>query len=337
MKTKLVLSTHKLATKTSSLLRSYCHLLKPQLHSQWIINNGDENSDVLIADKIDEIVLKSKAKAKIILSNCSKYKFQDKNCEQSSSMFQLCHPISSSAIIVLFNKISRLKKFDAYQERQKRNVFSFRDSFSKFVSGIGFSKEQNYRTPGITTKTLVDKLLFASAKNQSKQLKVVFLGRPAVGKTTAIRSISDKKILTSEANATDSVSLLKKQTTIGIDFGEYKLDNQVNMRLYGTPGQIRYDFVQNQTVKNSDIYIILININSKKMQDDFNYFNHLIAQAGNSNALKIVALTHADKQTVNKSSVEQQLFKNSKTQIKIIDPRSKIQVRNLLEFAASQL
>lgn len=341
MKKKFVISTHKLTTKTASLLRSYCLLLKPQLQSDWVINNSDDTGDVLVIDRDDEDAIKSMAKIKIILSNCSnELVFKRRAVNQSSYTFYLPLPISSAAIIGLFNKISKLKMPTPIISTTKQ-PFSIRDSFSNFMSKIKINKKSKISTSMIVNEvkpiSLVEKLLLARPNTKLKSLKVVFLGRPAVGKTTAITSICGKN-LTTEVSATDSVGLLKQQTTVGIDFGEYRLDTKTNLRLFGTPGQSRYDFVQYQTIKNSDIYIILVNINSETLQEDFSYFNDIIFQTGNSNALKIIALTHVDASNLNRAKVKQVIFKQRALQsnIKLMDPRSKSQVQRVLEFAVSK-
>ncbi|MCF6318891.1 MAG: 50S ribosome-binding GTPase [Proteobacteria bacterium] len=341
MKNNLVISTHKLTTKTASLLRSYCHLLKPQLQSNWVINNFDDTGDVLVIDSADESAIKSKAKIKIILSNCSnKLVFKNRAVNQSSYTLYLSLPISSGAIIDLFNKISKLRVTTPVRKIPKR-YFSIRDSFSNLLSKLKINKKPKIPTDIVTQKvrptSLIEKLLLSRSTTKLKSLKVVFLGRPAVGKTTAITSVC-KKNLTTEVTATDSVGLLKQQTTVGIDFGEYRIDTKTNLRLFGTPGQSRYDFVQYQTIKNSDIYIILVNINSKTLQEDFTYFNDIISQTGNSNALKIIALTHVDSSNLNRTRFKQIIF-NQKTlqgNIKLMDPRSKSQVQRVLEFAVSK-
>lgn len=75
-----------------------------------------------------------------------------------------------------------------------------------------------------------------------REYKLVFTGPMGVGKTTAIAAISDMQpISTDVANADTSVD--KATTTVGLDFGDLTLDNGDRLRLYGTPGQSRFDFM----------------------------------------------------------------------------------------------
>ena len=63
-------------------------------------------------------------------------------------------------------------------------------------------------------------------------------------------------VVTDVAN-TDS-SIVKKQTTVGLDFGLLTLDNGDRIRLFGTPGQGRFSFLWSILAVNAIDMIILI-------------------------------------------------------------------------------
>jgi hypothetical protein len=63
------------------------------------------------------------------------------------------------------------------------------------------------------------------------------------GKTRAIKTLSDIEVVATEARATDGVRALKSQTTVAMDYGVMNLANGDRVRLYGTPGQERFDFM----------------------------------------------------------------------------------------------
>ncbi|TQV62054.1 MAG: GTP-binding protein [Halothiobacillaceae bacterium] len=75
------------------------------------------------------------------------------------------------------------------------------------------------------------------------QHKIIFAGPVGAGKTTAIRSISDIPIITTDEDATDMTANRKPQTTVAMDYGLMKLDGNERVHLYGTPGQERFDFM----------------------------------------------------------------------------------------------
>lgn len=81
------------------------------------------------------------------------------------------------------------------------------------------------------------------------------------GKTTAIRAISDiEPIVTDVANHDASVA--KERTTVGLDYGILSLDNGDRIRLFGTPGQARFDFLW-QILVNKALGLVILTDNSR--------------------------------------------------------------------------
>ena len=88
-------------------------------------------------------------------------------------------------------------------------------------------------------------------------LKIVFTGTPGAGKTTAIAALSDiAPVLTDVAN-TDP-SLAKAVTTVGLDYGHVDLGDGLRVRLFGTPGQQRFDFMWRILAERSLGLVILV-------------------------------------------------------------------------------
>lgn len=87
--------------------------------------------------------------------------------------------------------------------------------------------------------------------------KIVFTGTMGAGKTTAIAAISETPPIVTDVANTDS-SVAKAGTTVGLDFGQLTLDNGDRLRLFGTPGQSRFDFMWRILAKNALGVIILI-------------------------------------------------------------------------------
>jgi signal recognition particle receptor subunit beta len=77
----------------------------------------------------------------------------------------------------------------------------------------------------------------------AREFKLLFAGAMGAGKTTAIRAISDIPPVSTEAENLDKASHGKAETTVGLDYGEARLDGGERLRLYGLPGQARFDFM----------------------------------------------------------------------------------------------
>ena len=88
--------------------------------------------------------------------------------------------------------------------------------------------------------------------------KFLFTGPPGVGKTTAIAAISDIEPVTTEMAASDELAARKETTTAALDFGELHLDDGDVIRLYGTPGQQRFDFMWRLLIEGAMGVVILI-------------------------------------------------------------------------------
>jgi signal recognition particle receptor subunit beta len=72
---------------------------------------------------------------------------------------------------------------------------------------------------------------------------ILFAGPMGAGKTTAIRSLSDIPVVSTEASNSDRATADKATTTVALDYGEIGVSATEKIRLYGLPGQRRFDFM----------------------------------------------------------------------------------------------
>lgn len=77
----------------------------------------------------------------------------------------------------------------------------------------------------------------------AREHKIVITGTMGVGKTTAIRQISDAPPVLTDVTNTRRADSDKDTTTAAFDFGELDLGEGEVLRIYGTPGQERFDFM----------------------------------------------------------------------------------------------
>lgn len=74
------------------------------------------------------------------------------------------------------------------------------------------------------------------------QHKIVFTGPPGSGKTTAIAMLSDIPPVVTDVPNTDP-ALGKQHATVGLDFGQVDIADGQCVRLFGTPGPLRFEFM----------------------------------------------------------------------------------------------
>lgn len=84
--------------------------------------------------------------------------------------------------------------------------------------------------------------------------QVAFVGPLGVGKTTAVRTISDTPVVNTEvvratANVKDRATLGKRTTTVGIDYGEWNSSDYGRVGVYGTPGQNRFGVARGSAIR----------------------------------------------------------------------------------------
>jgi signal recognition particle receptor subunit beta len=94
-----------------------------------------------------------------------------------------------------------------------------------------------------------------------KSHKIVFTGTPGAGKTTAITALSDKPPVVTDVRNTDAL-LDKELTTVGLDFGEVALGDGQSVRLLGTPGQLRFEFMW-RIIANDALGLVILIDNSR--------------------------------------------------------------------------
>jgi len=101
--------------------------------------------------------------------------------------------------------------------------------------------------------------------------KILFSGTTGAGKTTAISQVSQVATLMTEVKNTDA-TVGKESTTVGLDYGELTLDNGDKLRLYGTPGQQRFNFMWEILSRGALGLIILIDNSSNDPLADLDIY-----------------------------------------------------------------
>jgi small GTP-binding protein len=76
-----------------------------------------------------------------------------------------------------------------------------------------------------------------------KTVKMVVTGPYSAGKTAFIRTISEIDVVSTERKVSSSAEMIKKTTTVAMDFGRVTIDKDLVLNIFGTPGQRRFDFM----------------------------------------------------------------------------------------------
>ncbi|WP_445115116.1 GTP-binding protein [Acinetobacter sp. WZC-1] len=124
-----------------------------------------------------------------------------------------------------------------------------------------------------------------------QKYKIVFGGTIGAGKTEAIKSLSEVDVVSTEAINTDEQAHSKVLTTVGIDYGEILLEDDVVIGLYGTPGQDRFDFIWPVICKGAIGAVILIDHSRKGALDDLKFYYDSFSEYVSN---IIVGITHVD-------------------------------------------
>ena len=140
--------------------------------------------------------------------------------------------------------------------------------------------------------------------------KLLFVGPIGAGKTQAIKVLSDIEVVSTEAAASDDVGLRKAQTTVAMDYGVMNLASGDRVRLYGTPGQGRFDFMWEILARNALGVVLLIDASAEDPLGDLIYYASAFDEVIRKTAL-VVGITHnsSHSERVLRPAVAQELAK----------------------------
>lgn len=164
-----------------------------------------------------------------------------------------------------------------------------------------------------------------------QEIKIVFAGPVGAGKTTAISSISEVRVVGTEAIATDETALMKATTTVAMDYGEVSVDEDFVLRLYGTPGQERFSFMWPIVAKGALGIIVLIDHSQDSHLSDFHYYLDHFGRYTNESAL-VIGITKSELGVKPLDDYYRSLAERGEVYpIVSVDPRSRDDVLMLLD------
>lgn len=125
-----------------------------------------------------------------------------------------------------------------------------------------------------------------------KTMRLVIAGAIGAGKSTFVRTLSEIEVIRTDTTATDATSLIKTETTVALDFGRLRLNPNLDLHIYGTPGQSRFDFMWDLVIQHAHNYILLV---AAHRPDDFLYAREIVEFINERVEIPmIVGITHTD-------------------------------------------
>jgi len=161
---------------------------------------------------------------------------------------------------------------------------------------------------------------------------ILFAGPMGAGKTTAIRSLSEIEVVSTEAVNSDRSAVDKPTTTVALDYGEIDLDPD-KVRLYGVPGQARFDFMWEILRERAMGLIVLVNADApepeRHVHEQLAAFAELASRGG-----VVVGVTRYDVQRTDIGdrivATARAVLPDRVTPVFAVDARDQEQMRTLL-------
>jgi uncharacterized protein len=123
-------------------------------------------------------------------------------------------------------------------------------------------------------------------------MRLVVTGTVGAGKSTFIRSASEIEVVDTDRKATDEVSDMKQNTTVSMDFGTLQFGEEMALHIYGTPGQVRFDFMWEILIERAHAYVLLI---AAHRPSEFHHARRIMNFMNQrANIPMIIGITHGD-------------------------------------------
>ena len=296
MKTNRILSTAGMCMKNSTRLRSYCNLIQRSLIDKWLIADDFVQSHVCLVrdDYLKNIEKKDIANAQVIVViNVS-------GDVQHDHKYQISTPLTAAKIKQVLNKISSEEEFtDLHKQdlKPRGSLAKFKSAFSRIRKNLFGKKGRDMlQIKQKSRQQFISKITKTIKLNEKPPIKIVLLGSPGSGKTSAIQSVSSGKALSSEVSATDSVASDKPKTTVGIDYAEVRFkDLDRKIQLIGTPGQIKFNFIWDMVGKSANAFIILLDMSRPEPLSYLNFYLKFLKNELGHVSQVYCAFTHCEK------------------------------------------
>jgi hypothetical protein len=123
-------------------------------------------------------------------------------------------------------------------------------------------------------------------------MRLVVTGTPGAGKSSFVQAASQIKVIDTDKAATDDVTGIKPKTTVAFDFGRVTIGSEIELHVYGTPGQSRFNFMWDILISRAHAYLLLI---AAHRPHDVPKARHIISFMNERVQIPmVIGLTHLD-------------------------------------------
>ncbi len=166
-----------------------------------------------------------------------------------------------------------------------------------------------------------------------KGYTIIFAGTAGTGKTTAISSLSDNKVITIKEVSHDAVTFIPKNTIANMDYGVIHASAKEKIHLYGVPDKQRLDFIWEELLSSALGFVLLISAKStspiRDLMHYIQYFRPLI-----QNTSMVVGITHSENMSWDLHQVltDELIKQGIPANVVVIDPRNKSHMANIVSM-----
>ena len=163
-----------------------------------------------------------------------------------------------------------------------------------------------------------------------KLYKVVITGVFNAGKTTFVKTLSDiDPVNTDRMTTQPAEAQVKPTTTVAMDYGRVKLKNGVIVRLFGTPGQERFEFMHQLLADGMQGCLFLIDATDRSSLDQAKRLLSFFETLGNVPYLLVANKT--DQKGLSLEELRKQLKLSPKQSLVPCIATDKASVRSVIE------
>jgi len=99
--------------------------------------------------------------------------------------------------------------------------------------------------------------------------KIAFIGLVGTGKITIVKKLSNFEIINTDVISSENIG--KEKTTVGMDYGYLKIDNDLSLGLYGVSGQRNFSMIWDSVKEGLWAMVILIKNNDSTSLNEIEY------------------------------------------------------------------